>query len=163
DVNQRYQSPQEVADALEPWTQTPIPPPPDNEMPQFSLAATRALCETGTGGNSLTSRPPSDHNSPLPRKVWQVSGSGQATATAPEETDPPGPEFRKSRRRRTTLRKAARRKDSSRSIGVDLEAGRRDADPRRRKRARSCGSSLAWPSWWRSRPLAWRSISSLFL
>jgi serine/threonine protein kinase len=100
DANQRYQSPQELADALEPWTQTPIPPPPDNEMPQFSLAATRALCDGG-GANSLTSRPPSDHNSPSPRKLWQVSGSSsQATATAPmtaANTKPITPPPRESR------------------------------------------------------------------
>jgi serine/threonine protein kinase len=48
DVAQRYQTPQEVADALAPWTQTPIPPPPESEMPQFSLAATRPLTEPAT-------------------------------------------------------------------------------------------------------------------
>src|SRR5262249_32469577 len=39
DPAQRYQMPQGAAEALAPWTQTPIPPPPDEEMPQFSLAA----------------------------------------------------------------------------------------------------------------------------
>src|SRR5262249_12318002 len=38
DRGNRYASPQEVADALALWTQTPIPPPPESEMPQFSLA-----------------------------------------------------------------------------------------------------------------------------
>jgi serine/threonine protein kinase len=91
DVGQRYQSPQEVADALEPWTQTPIPPPPDNEMPQFSLAATRPLVEVS--GNSLTTRQPVDL-SPPPRKVWQVSGSSvqsMAATTAPSSTRPISP------------------------------------------------------------------------
>src|SRR3954462_3743393 len=36
DAAVRFQTPQEVADALAPWTQTPIPPPPEREMPQFS-------------------------------------------------------------------------------------------------------------------------------
>src|SRR5262249_43547876 len=35
----RFQTPMAVAEALEPWTQTPIPPPPEAEMPQLSLAA----------------------------------------------------------------------------------------------------------------------------
>jgi serine/threonine protein kinase len=51
---QRYQTPQEVADALQTWTRTPIPPPPEREMPQLSLAATRSLNATGdssTGGS----------------------------------------------------------------------------------------------------------------
>ncbi|MBY0232507.1 MAG: serine/threonine protein kinase, partial [Gemmataceae bacterium] len=43
----RYQTPQQVADALAPLTETPIPPPPEHEMPQLSLAATRALVATG--------------------------------------------------------------------------------------------------------------------
>ncbi len=39
DAANRYQSPAELMDALAPWVQTPIPPPPDREMPQMSLAA----------------------------------------------------------------------------------------------------------------------------
>ena len=39
DASQRYQSPAELMEALAPWVQTPIPPPPDAEMPQMSLAA----------------------------------------------------------------------------------------------------------------------------
>ena len=35
----RYQTPSEVADALTPWTATPIPPPSEKEMPQLSPAA----------------------------------------------------------------------------------------------------------------------------
>jgi hypothetical protein len=44
----RYQTPAEVADALAPWTQTPIPPPPESEMPQLSPAARDAI---RAGGN----------------------------------------------------------------------------------------------------------------
>ena len=35
----RYTNPEELAQALLPFTQTPIPPPPDQEMPQLSAAA----------------------------------------------------------------------------------------------------------------------------
>ncbi len=35
----RYQTPKEVVAALAPWTKEPIPPPPEEEMPQLSLAA----------------------------------------------------------------------------------------------------------------------------
>jgi serine/threonine protein kinase len=38
----RYQSAAEVADALEPWTRTPISPPPEEEMPRLSPAARKA-------------------------------------------------------------------------------------------------------------------------
>jgi serine/threonine protein kinase len=39
DPADRFQTPGEVAAALGPWTAEPIPPPPDAEMPQLSLAA----------------------------------------------------------------------------------------------------------------------------
>jgi serine/threonine protein kinase len=39
DPAQRYQTPAELAEALAPWVQTPIGPPPDKEMPQLSAAA----------------------------------------------------------------------------------------------------------------------------
>src|SRR5262249_56365204 len=48
DPAQRYQTPIEVADALAPFTQTPIPPPPENEMPQLSLAARARQREAST-------------------------------------------------------------------------------------------------------------------
>ena len=35
----RYQTPEEVCEALEPWTRTPIEPPSPEELPQLSLAA----------------------------------------------------------------------------------------------------------------------------
>ncbi len=82
DRNQRYQTPQEVADALAPWTQTPIPPPPENEMPQLSLAAApRSMVgESGT----LASRTPGDSPSPRPRtKNWQVGPASPAPAPTP--------------------------------------------------------------------------------
>ncbi len=39
DANDRYQNPMELAEALAPWIQTPIDPPPDKEMPTLSAAA----------------------------------------------------------------------------------------------------------------------------
>src|SRR4029079_6662951 len=82
-VNQRFQTPQEVADALAPWTQTPIPPPPDSEMPQFSLAATGPRSMTGSEAARMSSSqktsdaPPPP---PPPRKPGQVSGAAASTA-----------------------------------------------------------------------------------
>ena len=90
----RFQTPQQVADALAPWTQTPIPPPPDIEMPQLSLAATRAL--NITGENSMAGRP-SDSGS---GSKWASSTSGtstyisgapsSSTNSAPPTTPAPG-------------------------------------------------------------------------
>ena len=88
DPNQRYQTPQEIADALAPWTQAPIPPPPENEMPQFSLAAApRSMI--GEAGLSSSTKPSSDvpPPSPLPRKNWQVS-TATGTAATPQVNTP---------------------------------------------------------------------------
>src|SRR5206468_7835398 len=81
-------------DALAPWTQTPIPPPPECEMPQFSLAAV-PRAPSGEGGSSA-SKPASDvPPSPPPRKAWQVAGASTATNTAtnsaPEVVSAPRP------------------------------------------------------------------------
>jgi hypothetical protein len=92
--NQRYQTPLEAADALAPWTEMPIPPPPASEMPQLSLAAS---------GNGLTEpssntgmRTPTGEGS-APRKVWQVpsssspSPSGAVPPTARPTRENPSP------------------------------------------------------------------------
>jgi serine/threonine protein kinase len=44
----RYQTPIELAEALDPWTEIPIPPPPEGEMPRLSRAARRAEPVTAT-------------------------------------------------------------------------------------------------------------------
>jgi serine/threonine protein kinase len=57
DPNQRYADPTAIVEALAPWTQTPIPPPPDVEMPNHcplvrSLSPTLA---TNPGSRSSSS------------------------------------------------------------------------------------------------------------
>lgn len=39
DPAERYQTPKDLVDALDIWTQSPLDPPPDEEMPRLSLAA----------------------------------------------------------------------------------------------------------------------------
>src|SRR5581483_6514795 len=73
DPNQRFQTPLAVAEALAPLTQTPIAPPPANEMPQLCPAA-MAVCPTeNTALGSSTRSNPKIDASPAPRKNWQVS------------------------------------------------------------------------------------------
>src|SRR5205809_450245 len=48
DPAERYQTPADVVLALDPWTETPIPPPPESEMPNLSRAARRAEPATAT-------------------------------------------------------------------------------------------------------------------
>lgn len=84
---QRYQTPQEVADALQPWTRTPIPPPPEREMPQLSLAATRSLNATGDSSTGGSRSPDS-----ATRGKWKVSGNSSVplnTADAEAVVSPP--------------------------------------------------------------------------
>jgi serine/threonine protein kinase len=46
DPAERYQTPNEVVEALAPWTQVPIPPPADEEMPRLSPAVARTAATT---------------------------------------------------------------------------------------------------------------------
>jgi hypothetical protein len=81
----RYQSPGELADALLPFTRTPIPPPPEEEMPLLSVAAQG----TTTGQAPVTAGSPrttvSNPKTPVP-----VPGP-KATMTANKPAAPPGP------------------------------------------------------------------------
>jgi serine/threonine protein kinase len=86
DANQRPARPIEVAEALAPWTQTPIPPPPEAEMPQLSLAAMgTSNADSSLSGGPKT--PTSGSESPPSRKVWQVSQT--TTTPAPVTVAPP--------------------------------------------------------------------------
>ena len=89
-ADDRYQTPQEVADALEPWTRTPIPPPPDKEMPNFSLAATASL---KPGEASMTAARAAAAEAPGSGKTWQVSGSAPTTTNSKTPTAPVAPRF----------------------------------------------------------------------
>lgn len=94
DRAQRYQTPQEVADALAAWTKTPIPPPPEHEMPQFSPAASsKSGSGTVEGGMSSASRETDDAPPPpAPAKPWQVTAPSPAgTATVPVLSSPMQP------------------------------------------------------------------------
>lgn len=72
DPNQRYQTPLEIVQALEPWTQQSIPPPAEREMPRLSLAARgRNRSDTPSPQPSPT---PSSPLSTRVRKIWQVPG-----------------------------------------------------------------------------------------
>src|SRR5262249_24582025 len=78
DTNQRYPRPADVTDALARWTQTPIPPPPESEMPQLSPAAMAAGEATMTGRGAP---------SPPPRRAWQTP----SPAAAPLRPQAPQP------------------------------------------------------------------------
>jgi serine/threonine protein kinase len=91
DPGHRYQSPLEVAEALVPWTQTPIPPPPDEEMPQHC----RAALAVGVEASMAVSRSTAGMPSPSPRRPWQVntgnSGQLRGPGTPPSGSTRPVP------------------------------------------------------------------------
>lgn len=82
----RYQTPAGVMEALSPWASTPIPPPPDREMPQLSPAV------AGMGGAAAPGRAPAAGPSPrsLVSPVPLISGSGGLSASAAEPGSPAG-------------------------------------------------------------------------
>jgi serine/threonine protein kinase len=85
DRERRYQTPMEVADALLPWTQAPVAPPSEAEMPHLSLAATGAA----PAAEATLVSSPTGPTSPLPRRAWQVSAP--ATPSTPPPTATPAP------------------------------------------------------------------------
>jgi eukaryotic-like serine/threonine-protein kinase len=70
----RHPTPHAVAEALAPWTHTPIPPPPEAEMPKRSLAARDA----GAQGNSLIVP-----STPVPRSTPSAVSNRAVSAAAP--------------------------------------------------------------------------------
>lgn len=103
----RYQLPLEVAQALMPWTQTPIAPPPAAEMPQLCLAAqgsiTAGTIPTRTIRSSQTNLalPPITISSvsslALPTITPEVSTQASPTMSASSPAVPllPAPEIAK--------------------------------------------------------------------
>jgi eukaryotic-like serine/threonine-protein kinase len=107
DPRERYQTPAELAVALEPWSAEPVPPPRDEEMPQLCPAAARSVSapeiETGATtpsalGRATASARASGHNSnaegvvpllapqgPRPASMADVATpSAMASPTAPD-------------------------------------------------------------------------------
>lgn len=93
DPNQRFQTPLEIAQALTIWTQTPIAPPPEVEMPRLSPAASGMMPnETGRAVpfTPVSSSGPGSSR----RKVWQVpqgTPSNDKARSTPPLAAPAGP------------------------------------------------------------------------
>jgi hypothetical protein len=79
DPAQRYQTPDEVANALTPWTMAPIDPPSEKEMPQLSRAALAkeavSTKETVTIGEETPA--PKKKKKPAPSPVPEGPAEGQ--------------------------------------------------------------------------------------
>ena len=95
DPAQRYQTPLAMGEALAPWTQTPIPPPPESEMPQLSPAAMGGA--PGGDASMVNAARTSSGDPPSgTRKPWQVA-NGKTSGTLPVQppatvpSPPPSP------------------------------------------------------------------------
>src|SRR5262249_55142680 len=113
-ADDRFQTPEELAAALEPFVQTPIPPPPAEEMPQLCLAA--------AGPNSMG---PSSNSPSSSRKILQGNTLSHAVRTAPSTPLP----------RKTLPRSPASDDALTEIIPGDLLAPPDDSDDKRRRRA----------------------------
>ncbi len=90
DPDQRFPTPLAVAEALEPWTTTPIPPPPEAEMPQLSLAAMGSTAVLSSASETATV-PASGSNSASgsgARKNWQVAVTTVSRPATPQPQPP---------------------------------------------------------------------------
>src|SRR4051794_10878992 len=88
DAKDRYQTPKEVAEALAPFTQTPIPPPAADEMPRRSLAA----LSPGSPSQVLLPSTPSPRTIPATLvRSGPGSGSNTAVKTVAPKTPAPAP------------------------------------------------------------------------
>jgi serine/threonine protein kinase len=80
DPAERYETPADVVTALEPWTQTPIPPPPPEEMPELVAPA------RGAGGAAIAPGLPAFLYGPSPvpaPEADKATPAGSQRPTAP--------------------------------------------------------------------------------
>ena len=112
DPADRYAVPAQVAEALIPFTQTPIGPPPESEMPHLSLAATGAGPQDGQGNTTVS----------------KASSSGQRLSVNSPKTSPEAAEAQLS----APLLSAPLRAQAKRSDSQAEPTGRRQSAKRSR-------------------------------
>jgi eukaryotic-like serine/threonine-protein kinase len=95
----RYQTPNDLIEALRPWTATPIPPPREEEMPQLSPLARGA---SKTSGEALSNAAPTTCYPQTPADIATPTRLAEQTHSniAKRNADLPAPGRRKPQRRR---------------------------------------------------------------
>jgi serine/threonine protein kinase len=93
DPGTRFQTPAQLIEALTPWTQTPIPAPPEKEMPRLCAAAMGNVPpDSGAAGGGSGTRPSTKSqasssaaraNSPFPTRTSAAAGRTAPARTAP--------------------------------------------------------------------------------
>lgn len=155
DPAQRCQTPAELAEALAPWTQQPVEPPSEEEMPQLSRAA-RGLSETADGLEDTQPQPalpeptpppvrrppaqrplielppPADEGPPPQRKSSKVAAPRPTKAPAPQPKAAPQPKPAPVQGKpRAAQAKAAAKAPVGRAAAKRKEARTAEAEPRR--------------------------------
>ncbi|HEY1860824.1 MAG TPA: spherulation-specific family 4 protein, partial [Gemmataceae bacterium] len=139
DPAERYETPAEVAEALAPWTQTPIPPPSAEEMPLLDLAAQgsdrfvgRSTAAESDAGGAMADTPASGKigKSPGDSLPPTVPGGGPPVTLIPAgspprpKPKPPGPDA-KTKAATTPKPQAAPHPDAAASAPPATQTGTR--------------------------------------
>jgi hypothetical protein len=92
--NDRYQTPDEVVEALGPWTRTQVPPPDPTEFPELSRAARTLAQPSSIRLSNPSSRPSSPSNQRSPAAAESRVVQAPAAAAPPPAPPRPKPESR---------------------------------------------------------------------
>lgn len=85
----RYQVPQQIVDALEPWTQTPIEPPDENELPNRGRAGDS---RTPVSRGLLTPLPSSGAHQETRESRWKIHAATDAPLSQRKDSPRPAVE-----------------------------------------------------------------------
>ena len=80
DPVQRYPDPHAVVEALAPWTQTPVPPPTDEEMPRLCLAARSSASPSSSSSHPRAAPKPA---AAAVTNASEAAANGSASASQP--------------------------------------------------------------------------------
>jgi hypothetical protein len=167
DPDHRFQVPGEIVEALAPWTQTAIPPPPEDEMPRLCPAASgMAVAEVPAAGEAAA--PKTADKAAAARAARQPAAAPRPAAPvaagsprqAPD-AGPLAPEPRKSAPAQPAPKPAAEPEEENHTpsweqITSDTEdlTARADTDPfsdslkkLRAQRRRAARPAVSWPAW----------------
>jgi serine/threonine protein kinase len=129
DPAQRYQVPGELVEALTPWTQNAIPPPPEDEMPRLS----RAAMVSGQAEPSLlmTSTPTMSPGSTGTRRADPLTAAPAARPVAAFRNTPVPPSKANLPSVPAAAKPSSSASGSTKQLPPVLENGKRDVAPPR--------------------------------
>ncbi|MBX9681453.1 MAG: serine/threonine protein kinase [Gemmataceae bacterium] len=88
EADKRFQIPMEVANVLAPFTQIPIGPPPESEMPNLSPAATGVMMSDGSTDNTAVTK---NDSASSPKALQGMTKPPSSPSAAPTRPATPAP------------------------------------------------------------------------